>query len=175
MIEIDSASKDEIEASIKELENRKADLIEKIKKLNGRLRYKQYEQKALEPFLEQTKGIRIGPLRKRLRELEFRISTQAFTPKIEKELIKEVKKTEQELAKVADIEKARRKKMLVDGDVMEVQKQISDLEPELKKIRDELNDHYDSLRASRRAGIKHEGQKNDHMVTLEEVVVFEKQ
>ncbi len=167
-----NASKEEIEANAKNLEKKKSEIIDKIKKLNGRLRYKKYEQEALKPFLEQTKEIRIGPLRKDLRQLEFRISTQAYTPKIEKDLIKQVKKIEAELSKVAEIEKARRKKILVEGDIREAEEEIVRLEAELKKIRDELNDYYDYVRASRKEEKK--GMQNDHMVTLEDIVVFEK-
>ncbi len=158
---------------IRSLETKKADLLERIKKLNGRLRYKQYEQKALEPFLEKTKDVRIGPLRKDLRNLEFRISTQAYTPKIEKELVKQVKKLEAELGKVAEVERARRKKMLVDGDIEQVNREIAAIEPELKRIRDELNDHYESMKSSRKQAKK--GIKTDHMVTLEDIAVFEKE
>ena len=42
-----------IQEKIKELESAKTDLIEKIKHLNRRIRYKKFEQKALEPYLEQ--------------------------------------------------------------------------------------------------------------------------
>lgn len=158
---------------IKTLEAKKAELLEKIKKLNSRLRYKQYEQKALEPFLEQTKDVKIGPLRKQLRQLEFRISTQAYTPKIEKEMVKQVKKLEAELAKVSEVERARRKKHLVDRDIEEVKKEIASIEPELKKIREELKEYYNNMRAAKKQAAK--GIKNDHMVTLEDIVVFEKE
>lgn len=163
----------EIAGHIKALEDKKAELLERITKLNGRLRYKEYERKALEPFLEQTKDVRIGPLRKTLRQLEFRISTQAYTPKIEKELVKEVKKTEAELAKVAEVEKARRKSKLVEGDIADVQKEIAAIEPELKKIREQLNDYYEDMRTARKQAKK--GIKTDHMVTLEDIAVFEKE
>jgi uncharacterized coiled-coil DUF342 family protein len=161
----------EIEGHIKGLETRKAELLDRISKLNGRLRYKQHERDALMPFLEQTKDVRIGPIRKDLRNLEFRIATQAYTPKIEKELVKQVKKLEAELSKVSEVEKARRKKMLVDGDIEQAQREIASIEPELKKIRDELNDHYESMRTERKQAKK--GIKSDHMVTLEDIAVFE--
>ncbi len=165
-------SKEEQDEHVKALEQRKEELIEKIKKLNGKLRYKKYEQKSLEPFLEQTKDVRIGPLRKQLRMLEFRISTQAYTAKHERELVKEVKKVEAELIKVADVEKARRKKKLVDGDIEHIEKEIASIEPELKKIRDELNDYYDQKREVRKQDKK--GIKNDHLVTLEDIAIIEK-
>jgi uncharacterized coiled-coil DUF342 family protein len=165
--------KDEAEERVRFLEKKKADLLEKISKLNGRLRYKQHEQKGLEPFLEKTKDVMIGSLRKELRQLEFRISTQAYTPKIEKDLIKRVKQLEEELTAVAEVEKARRKKKLIEGDILDINKEIADIEPELKKIREELNDHYDSVRAAKKVVSK--GIKSDHLVTLEDIAVFEKE
>ena len=168
-----SDQKSEADEHIRQLEKRKAELLEKISKLNARKRYKEYEQKALEPCLEQTKDVRIGALRKELRQLEFRISTQAYTPKMEKDLVKQVKKVEAELAKVSEVEKARRKKRLVDGDVEQVGKEIAVIEPELKRIRDELNDYYESMREMRKQSSK--GIKTDHMVSLEEIAVFEKE
>ncbi len=166
-------SKEYVENSIKELKARKAGFLEKIGKLNGRLRYKEYEKKALEPFLEQTKNVRVGPLRKALRDLETRIATQAYTPKIEKELVKEVKKIEVELAKVSEVEWARRKKMLVDGDIERARKEIAAIEPELRKIRKELDDFYEDMRSSRKEA-KVMKTKGDHTLTLEEIAVFEK-
>lgn len=163
----------DIEEHVKKLEERKGELLEKITKLNGRLRYKEHELKAIEPFIEQTKDVRIGPLRKELRQLEFRISTQAYTPKIEKDLIKQVKKVEAELANVSEVERARRKQKLVEGDIEQAKKEISDIEPELKKIRDELNDYYENKRTAKRQAKK--GMQTDHLVTLEDIAVFEKE
>ncbi len=170
--EITDLNKD-IEDYIKGLEAKKAELLERISKIKGRLRYKEQERKAIEPFLEQTKNVMIGPLRKQLRTLEFRIATQAYTPKIEKELVKGVKKIEAELSKVAEVEKARRKAKLVEGDIAEAQAEIARIEPELKKIREELNDYYESQREIRKQAKK--GIKSDHMVTLEDIAVFEKE
>jgi uncharacterized coiled-coil DUF342 family protein len=132
-----------------ELEKEKDALIGRIKGLNRRLTYKKYEKKALEPFLEQTKGIRTEPLRRTKRAIEFRIATQAYTPQIEKDLLKELKKIEHELVKVHEVERARRKNMFVGQDIELAEKEIIEIEAKLKAIRDELKKLYDEIHESR--------------------------
>jgi uncharacterized coiled-coil DUF342 family protein len=166
-------TEEELTGKITGLETQKAALIEKIKKLNGRIRYKKYEEKALEPFLEKTKDIRIAPLRKQKRALEFRISTSAYTPKMEKELIKQVKKVDKELEAVREVERARRKKMLVAQDIEDANKEIVVIETELHTIREELKKLYGEAKTYKTAskkGIKYGGFESD-MLTLEEMGV----
>src|SRR4030095_6047336 len=115
---------DALKTKIDELEKKKSELIERIKALNRRIRYKKYEQKALEPFLEQTKDVQIAPLRKQKRALDFRISTAAYTPKMEKDLIKELKKIDEQLDKVKEVERARRKIKYVEQDIIDGEKEI---------------------------------------------------
>lgn len=134
---------EELKAKIDGLEKAKAELINEIKVLNGRLRYKQYEQKALQPFLEQTKDVEVGSIRKETNALEFKIATQAFTPKHEREWVKRLKKLEAELAKVREVEHARHKNRLVERDIKETQGQITRIDQKLKTVRDELKQLYD--------------------------------
>jgi len=166
----------ELETKIQELETQKNTLIDQIKQLNRRLRYKRYEQKALEPFIEQTKDIRIGPIRKQKNAVEFRIATQAYTPRMEREWLKQVKKLEVQLKEVSEIEWARRKLKLVQGDIVECEKQISGVEPELQKIRGELNKLYDNVRAIRAAAKRiTRDSVEDDMVTLADIGIIEQQ
>ncbi|MBN2121709.1 hypothetical protein JW721_01455 [Candidatus Micrarchaeota archaeon] len=164
-----------VEARIAELEEQKSSLINEIKKNYGRIRYKKYEEKALEPFLKETEDIRVGPVRKRLRQLEFKIATQAYTPQIERKLVKEVKKVEGELEKLRAVEKARRKKKLVAQDIIDCETRITEIEDQLKGMRSELKELYGRLKTLK-SGKKHGvvfGEKPDDMVSMEDIVVFE--
>lgn len=166
---------EEVEARVKELEDKKTALIAEIKKNYGRIRYKKYEEKALEPFLKETEGIMVGPVRKKLRMLEFKIATQAYTPQIERQLVKEVKKVEAELNELRAVEKARRKKKLVQQDIVDCEKRILEIEEELKGMRSELRDLYGKLKnvkSSKKHGIVF-GEKPEDMVSMEDIVVFE--
>jgi uncharacterized coiled-coil DUF342 family protein len=159
---------------INELEARKADLINRIKKLNARIRYKKYEQKAIEPFLEQTKDVKIAPLRKMKRALEFKIATAAYTPKMERDLLKEVKKVDKQLEEVREVERARRKKVLVESDLKEAEAEILTIEEELKKIREELKGLYGENKmhkAASKQGVKYASEPKEDMMTLEEMGV----
>ncbi len=171
-------SEDELRSKIEGLEKNKTELIERIKQLNRRIRYKNYEKKALEPFLEQTKDIRIVPYRKQKKALEFRISTSAYTPKMEKELIKELKKVDEKLDKVKEVERARRKYQYVGNDITEGETEIGKIEVELKIIREELKKLYDEIKSTRVAAKRHaaaEARAEEDMVTLGDLALIEKE
>ncbi|MBD3210614.1 hypothetical protein GF318_04510 [Candidatus Micrarchaeota archaeon] len=169
-------SEDELKTRIDELEARKAKLIDRIKQLNRRIRYKKYEQKALQPFLEQTKDVKIAPYRKRKRSLEFKISTAAFTPRMEKELIKELRKIDDKLNEVKEVERARRKIRYVEQDIKEGEGEIGKIEVELKDIRDELRKLYEENKAIRVAARKEaaaQARAEEEMVSLGDLALIE--
>lgn len=169
-------SEDETKQRIDELEKKKAELIERIKQLNRRLRYKKYEQKALQPFLEQTKDVQIAPFRKKKRSLEFKISTAAFTPRMEKELIKQLKKVDEKLNEVKEVERARRKIKYVEQDIKEGEDEIGKIEVDLKVIREELKKLYDENKAIRAAARKQaaaQAKAEEDMVALGDLALIE--
>ncbi|MFA5049411.1 MAG: hypothetical protein WC501_00225 [Candidatus Micrarchaeia archaeon] len=145
---------EESREEIKKLEDRKLVLIQSIKKLNDRKKYKTYEQKALGPFVEKTKDVRTGNIRRGIKSVEFRIATQAYTPKKEKDLIKELKKLESDYSKVREVERARRKLSLVSSDLIQIDNEILKIEEELKKIRETLQEHYKKQKFNRFAKSK---------------------
>ncbi|MEW6722975.1 MAG: hypothetical protein AB1324_06960 [Candidatus Micrarchaeota archaeon] len=172
------ADEETLKTRIDELEKKKGELIERIKQLNRRIRYKKYEQKALEPFLEQTKDVQIAPLRKQKRALDFRISTAAYTPKMEKELIKQLKKVDEELDKVKEVERARRKIKYVEQDITDGETEIVKIETELKVIRDELKKLYDEMKTFRVAARKQAqaaARAEDELVALGDLAILEKE
>ncbi len=156
----------EMEEKIKMLESEKKTLIGEIKRLNERLKYKKLERQALVPFLEQTKDVDVSYLRRKLKRLEFKISTQAYTPRIERQMIKKVKEIEAELAKYEPIEKARRKEKLIKKDIDEINKKIKENEEKLKKVRVELKQLYKERNRQKSLG--------NHTVTLADVAIIER-
>ncbi len=170
------ADEEEIRSKIEELEKRKAELIEKIKKINRRLRYKKYEQKALEPFLEQTKSVVVEPFRRKKRILEFKISTQAYTPKLEREWLKEVKKVDKKLDELREVERARRKKRYIDKDITDAEEEVQHIEKELKSLRDDLKKLYDAMKEFKSAARKAaSAEKKDEMVSLGDLALIEEE
>lgn len=136
----------ELKEKIFKLEEDKKKFINEIRKLNDRKRYKAYEKRALEPFVEKTKDVRTGYLRREIKSVEYRIATQAYTPKKERELLKELKSLQFEYDKVIEIERARRKLTLVARDIDYIDADITKIEESLKAIRTELNDLYKKQR-----------------------------
>ncbi|MDD5340677.1 MAG: hypothetical protein PHV13_05535 [Candidatus ainarchaeum sp.] len=172
------ATEDELRIQIETLEKNKSELIERIKQLNRRIRYKKYEQKALLPFLEQTKDVRVIPFRKQKRALEFRISTAAYTPRMEKELLKELKKVDEQLDKVKEVERARRKQVYVEKDILEGETEIGTIEVQLKTIREELKKLYEDLKGVRIAARKQaaaDARADDDLVALGDLALIEKE
>jgi uncharacterized coiled-coil DUF342 family protein len=172
------ATEDELHTKIEELEKRKSELIERIKQLNRRIRYKKYEQKALIPFLEQTREVQIIPFRKQKRALEFRISTAAYTPRMEKELLKELKKVDEQLDKVKEVERARRKQVYVEKDILEGETEIGTIEVQLKAIREELKKLYDDLKGMRITARKQaaaDARADEDLVALGDLALIEKE
>lgn len=172
------ATEDELKAKIDELEKQKSELIERIKQLNRRIRYKKYEQKALVPFLEQTKDVQTVPFRKQKRALEFRIATSAYTPRMEKELIKQMKKVDEQLDKVKEVERARRKIRYVEKDITDGEAEIVKIETDLKVIREQLKKFYDEMKVIRMAERKQaaaQAKAEEDMVALGDLAMIEKE
>lgn len=172
------ANEEELKAKIEELEKKKSELIERIRQLNRRIRYKKYEQKALLPFLEQTRDVQVIPYRKQKRALEFRIATSAYTPRMEKELIKQMKKVDEQLDKVKEVERARRKIRYVEKDITDGEGEIGTIETDLKSIREELKKLYDEMKGIRMAARKQaaaQAKVEEDMVALGDLAMIEKE
>ena len=124
---------------IKSLEDDKKKLIDKVKKFNEKKRLKSLELKAIEPYLAENKDVTAVPLLRRLRRLEFRLS-QTMNPKSEKDVVKEIQKVEKELKGRLKIERMRKRKKLLEGDLNKIDKEIETINQKLKDIREELKD-----------------------------------
>jgi uncharacterized coiled-coil DUF342 family protein len=166
-----------LKTQIDELESKKGELIDPIKALNRRIRYKKYEQKALQPFLDQTKDVQVAPWRKQKRALEFRISTAAYTPAMERELIKKMRKVDEKLEEVREVERARRKIRYVEKDIVDGEKEITEIEVGLKDIREQLKrlyDEYKDIRAAARKEAAAQARAEEDLVALGDLALMEK-
>lgn len=167
----------EIESKIEVLEGRKAGLIDQIRQLNRRLHYKQYECRSLEPFVERTKTVRTDSVRRQKNAIEFRIATEAYTPRMEREWLKEAKQLDGKMSQMREIEWARRKLQLVKGDIAECEKGIGEVETQLRTIREELKKLYDEahhVRAAMKRAVKFGEAGEEMVVTLGDIGIIEK-
>lgn len=164
-----------VEAEIMQLEERKKGLIEKIKEINRKVLYKKYELKALEPFLKETSQVDTLPIRKTISKLEFKLSTQGYTLKREREIVKMIKELEKELKKIEPIEKARKKKKFVERDLQDLGAQAEDIEKQLKEIRERIIELQKIRKSMKKELARKKKIEDTELVSLEDVVVIEKE
>jgi len=170
----------ELRQRIQDVENEKNDLIEEAKKINKRLHYKTLELKALQPFIQENPGIRVGPFKRELRQLEFKISTQAFTSKIEKTLLKKIKEVKKLHDEAMRVENARRKAQLVEKDISDITKRKEELDTKLTELREEINSLREKIKEKReQRNIKPKKQfkqadPTDKFLSLEEIVEMQR-
>ena len=124
----------------KALEDEKKALIEKIKAVNRRLRYKQYEFKALSSMVPAEPPIPLVMARKRLNQLEFRIATESTNLAQERKMMREIREAEESYKAAAKYQKFARKLEYVRGDVAAAEKEASALDVEIKKKREQIGE-----------------------------------
>lgn len=131
---------------IEAVEKRKEDLFARLKGTSGRLRYKIYEAKAVRAALDEKArecGVNARELRRAKERLEFRIATEATSLQKEREMMKEMKEIDKELAKATEVEKLERKLRFVEGDIRaaeaeieQIKKGIDESKAEIKAMRE---------------------------------------
>jgi len=174
------SERDLILEEIRVLEENKKHHIDEIKKLNERKRLKSLEHKALEPYLNENKNVQVGPLLKKLRHLEFKLS-QVMNPKNEKEIVKSIQSLEKELKNRFKVERMRKRKDFLESDLKKVDKDIEDVNGKLKDIRDELKERRDSFKSLKKKPAPKKGsskslsrKKDEDFISLEDLVEIEK-
>jgi hypothetical protein len=96
---------------------------------------------------------------------------------MERLMVKDVKKVEEELKGMRQVERARRKKRLVQQDIIDAENRIKAIEEDLKKIRETLKDLYGrarTLKNSTKQGVTF-GEKHDNLVSLGDIVIIEEE
>ncbi len=167
---------------ISKLSEEKHAILQQLRSANKALKYKTIELEALNNLLANYNEKEVQHLQRRRKQLEFKIATNPYGPKREKELVKKVVEIEKKLEKYRPQMKAKKRKKLLEADVEELQKKVSELEKKLKGIRDELRQLFKKKRLreelSKKGGItvsSEEEAEEASLVTLEDVVEFEKE
>jgi hypothetical protein len=162
------------ETEIRKLTDRKQELIERIKRISKGLKYKTIELKALEPLEAQAEKENPFILIRKLKKLEFRLSTQASTPKMEKLMMKEIIDLERKIRKVKPLLTASSRIRRVREDLKYYEGEMVKIESELKTIRERLRDLIDKRkmdRAAEKNGISYEQEETaeEHFTSLEDM------
>ncbi|MCL5428060.1 MAG: hypothetical protein M1321_02660 [Candidatus Marsarchaeota archaeon] len=116
--------------------------------MKRRLAYKQAEKEATARLVAEGKKTtkNIGYLRRRKENLEFRISTEAYTLDAERELIRKKSKIDEELNEAIQSYRMRRKAEFVEGDIAELTKGLEESSKSLEGIEKSLDSLYGELR-----------------------------
>jgi len=159
------------------LEATKTKLIEEAKAIYRKLDYKKFEKNALTPFVKEMKNmVDTRKLRRQKRELEFKVSTQAFTAKTEKAIIKQIKSVDEQLKKLVKKERIFRKYTLVNRDIDELTKEADEKEKEIKEVKRQLKELYAKFRnngkryKSKDRGGKKDNENEEVLISLEDLI-----
>lgn len=136
------------------LENEKKALIEKIKAVNRRLRYKQYELKALSSMSPEDSAVPLSVARKRLNLLEFRIATESTNLSQERKMMREIREAEEDFNKALRHQRFVRKLEYVKGDIGAAEKEAAALDVEIRKKREQINEIERDMAARKRKAVR---------------------
>ena len=126
-------------STVEELEAKKKEMIDRIVEIKKRVHYKEIQKKTIIEALRTEGGPDARDLRKQLRALEFRISTQAHTPNQERKFLKEIQSIEKEYEAAAKLEKKRKKVKLIEQDIDDFNTEILKIDLELKTMRKKIS------------------------------------
>jgi uncharacterized coiled-coil DUF342 family protein len=171
--------KGSVEDEISRLTTRKNELIERVKKVTKSLRYRTIELKALEPLAAQAEKENPFILIRKLKKLEFKLSTTAINPKVEKAMMKEIIDLERKIRKVKPLLTASSRMKRVKEDLAALEIDYAKIETELRDLRAKLRDligRKKENKAAERQGISYEESVEavDEFVSLEDIAEIEK-
>ncbi len=168
----------QLDAEITQLTEQKKELIERVTKAMKELKYKTIELNALRPMAEKAKKMELDRLIRKLKSLEFKVATSALTPKAEKKYLDRILKIEKQLKKVRPYLRAEKRVKILEEDIEKLQAEIKELDEKLKEIRKNIRELIKKKRMIEKGakkGIELFADEPDHMVSLEDVVVIEKE
>ena len=176
MDEVVTDRKSELKEKIQELEKRKKELIEKIKKYNKEKKLRTIEYAAVKKLIEQGHAEDATKIIRQLKALEFKISTQALTPSLEKKYIRRIMELEKKLVKLKPYLNAKKRISYLEKVMKEIDENINGIESQLKEIRSELKElykNYKLMKKAKKEGIGFAQNKEEGMLTLEDIVEIE--
>ncbi len=157
---------------IVELEKKKKELIEEIKKYTKDRKLKSIEYEAVSKLAELDKGEEAKNILKEIRRIEYKISTRPLSPNLERKLVKKVASLEQKLSKLKPYLHAKKRKNVLEKELKKIEEQINRVEEELSSIRKRLKELY-SKRKKKSPKVEFQKSKEETLFTLEDVVEIE--
>lgn len=165
-----------IKERIDSLEEEKKGLIEKVKALSKELKLKKIEYNVVKKLAEEAKKMNAGKIIRQLKALEFKVSTQALTPAVERKYVKKIVELERKLKKLKPYLNAEKRLKYLEESISKLEGEIEEIEGKLKEMRKELKDlyrKYKLIKKAKRSNISYSESKDEEMFTLEDVVEIE--
>ncbi len=164
----------ELAKEIEEQRRKKGSIIADVRRMKRRLIYKLAEKEATAKLVAQGKKStkNIGYLRRRKENLEFRISTEAYTLEAEKDLIRKKNAVDEELDEAIKSYRMRRKSEFIEGDIIALNKGVEDAGKGLDEIEKKLDMLYGELRKlngerARKSAVHQERKKQEQPKQVE--------
>jgi uncharacterized coiled-coil DUF342 family protein len=150
----DSRPRTQKEQALDELIVRRQSIIEKLKAKNPAVNEARKKVAASIPSVRGKSAGPAGGLFRELERLEFEISTSAYTPKKEKELLKHLRVVKAEVSKHKELNEARKKLDSERSSLNSIISEIKALEHELFEVRKACDDAYSAVLAERKASFE---------------------
>jgi uncharacterized coiled-coil DUF342 family protein len=173
----------QIKLKIDEAKNKRAELIDQMRRLRGKLNYKQAEQTALSKLSVINRTIaNVGKLKKMKSSIEFKIATEASTLNAERELIKKLTEINEELDEALKSYRSRRKLELVSKDIEDIGKALESFKTQVLDVDKNLDELYAQLREltgwkrkeERKAGRRTPKREEPFEISLEDIATIKK-
>ncbi len=177
---------DNIKKGIDEERLSRSKIIEEIKRQRRRIAYKLDEKQAVAKLVEMNKDTakNIGYLKRKKEQIEFKITTEAYTLDIEKQLLRKKSEIDSELDEAYKSYRLKKKAEYIDGDIEALAKSIEELEKKIEESDKRLDELYSNLRRlsgaqKRREQERHGGKKQIEEpkkmeISLEDIAVIKK-
>ncbi len=144
------------------LESKKNTLLTRLKRLDSQAKYKSYEARVLQTLLKGKTRPDARGLQRRLNMLEFKVETEATTLALERQLMKEIKKTQRELEEAITADRQFRKLAYLVSDLRECEKELNQIEHDLQETNHEIIDIEKSFHEEARKQVVEERIKRAH-------------
>ncbi|MEM4368627.1 MAG: hypothetical protein QXO21_06425 [Candidatus Anstonellales archaeon] len=156
------------ETTIEGLEKKKKYLIDKIVQFNKRIKAKELQIKTIEEALKLEKGPDLKTIKRKLNNLEFKLSTQAHTPKQEKVYIKLMEQLESQMQLAQKVQKLKNKIRLIKQDIQDYKNEIAKIDLLLKDIRNRLTQMKERERKAKELRNRSEKKQNEVKIVYSE-------
>ena len=153
---------------INKLETTKRELIERAKRQDRAIYGRDCEMKALQSILKSKKHPPApGKVRREIEGIDFRIATEAYTLKHERDLLKKIKTKKAELKDAVDFARKKGRLRRLEQDIVSIRKEREKTEVEIQEVKKKIimkrrkgeKRHFGEVKKRRKAAVQIDKQR----------------